>query len=483
MLFNSLSFAVFLPVVFALFWLCPQRLRWVVLLISSYYFYMCWNVKYVVLILLTTAISYVTALLIDRTQKQQLKKLCLAAALVISLGILFLFKYFNFFSSMVASFLRYFSFDSSAVVLDVLLPVGISFYTFQTLSYVVDVYRGRVRPEPNFGKYAAFISFFPQLVAGPIERTENLLPQISREHTLDYDKAAYGLKLMAWGYFKKIVIADNLAIHVDRVFGCVYNYTGFTFVIATLMFGIQIYCDFSGYSDIAIGTAKLFDIDLMQNFKSPYFSASIKEFWSRWHISLSTWFRDYVYIPLGGNRCSRPRHMLNLFITFLASGLWHGAAWNYVIWGALHGLAQVAENLLVKNKRLSLSGDGRCIKTWLGVLLTFVFTMFAWIFFRIPDMDSALFFFSHLFTNIRYPLSYVLNGFKHMNIDAPEFCRLAFMTALLLIFDYCNLKKDVIQAISSKPKVIRWTVYIGFSLMILFLLPEFSGGEFIYFQF
>ena len=483
MLFNSLSFAVFLPVVFALFWLCPQRLRWVVILISSYYFYMSWNVKYVALILLTTAVSWATALLIGRTDRQRRKRLYLNAALIISLGVLFLFKYFNFFSGMVSSILGYFSFGSDAVVLDVLLPVGISFYTFQTLSYVADVYRGTVEPEPNFGKYAAFISFFPQLVAGPIERTENLLPQIRKEFHLDYQKASYGLKLMAWGFFKKIVVADTLAVHVDRVFDCVYNYTGFTFLIATVMFGIQIYCDFSGYSDIAIGTAKLFDIDLMRNFHAPYFASSVKEFWSRWHISLSTWFRDYVYIPLGGNRCGRAKHMRNLFLTFLASGLWHGAAWNFVIWGALHGLAQILENLLLKKRCPSLARDGGSLRTWSCVLVTFIITMLAWIFFRIPDMASAEFLFSHMFTNIRYPLSYVLNGFRHMNIDLSEFCRLAGMVLILLGFDYCSLRHDVIRVISGWPKVLRWTVYIGFSLLILFLMPESSGGEFIYFQF
>ena len=484
MLFNSVSFAIFLPIVFTAFWICPQRYRWAVLLIASYYFYMSWNVKYVVLILLATFISYITALLISRTEKKAKQRIYLASALVVSLGILFVFKYFNFFSDIITSILHFLSFETEMVVLDVLLPVGISFYTFQAISYVIDVYRGQVEAEKHFGKYATFISFFPQLVAGPIERTGNLLHQIKKEYIFDYDQASYGLKLMAWGFFKKMVVADTMGKWVDFVYGDVYNFVGFSFVLATIMFGIQIYCDFSGYSDIAIGTAKLFSIDLMQNFCAPYFSASIKEFWSRWHISLSTWFRDYVYIPLGGNRCNKWRHARNLLITFLVSGLWHGAAWNYVIWGFLHGIGQIAEGFLTKHRRLPGVKDiGKSPIVWIRVIFVFGFTMFAWIFFRISDMNSASFFFMHVLDGVGHPWLYIQRGFLHMGIHSEDIANLAIMLAVLFLYDYFSLKMDVLQCIGRLNIVFRWSIYIAFTLLMGYLLPLNSSGEFIYFQF
>ena len=311
MLFNSWQFAVFLPIVFALYWSVPQRFKWLLILIASYWFYMSWNIKYVTLILFTTIISYTSAILIERTSNQRTKKFIVAFTLIASMGVLFTFKYFNFFSQSFIDFMDLFAIHLHPVTLNILLPVGISFYTFQTLGYVIDVYRGTTKAEKHFGIYAAFISFFPQLVAGPIERTNNLLPQIKAYHEFNYEQAAYGLKLMAWGLFKKLVVSDNLATEVNEIFGNLYGYHGFTLILASLYFTLQIYCDFSGYSDIARGCSKLFGIELMDNFKSPYFSASIKEFWSRWHISLSTWFRDYVYIPLGGNRVSKFRHHMH----------------------------------------------------------------------------------------------------------------------------------------------------------------------------
>lgn len=333
MLFNSISFAIFLPIVFCVYWELPHKFRCTLLLIASYYFYMSWNPKYVVLILLTTAVSFTAALLVEKYESAKLKKLTLVIAVMLCLMVLFYFKYFNFFVNSILGILDIFAIKLHPITVSVLLPVGISFYTFQTLSYVIDVYRGNVKAEHNFVIYATFISFFPQLVAGPIERTSNLLPQIKSKKEFDYESAAYGLKLMAWGFFKKLAIADVVSIYVDRAYSSIYTCTGFDLVIAVFFFTIQIYCDFSGYSDIAIGTAKLLNINLMTNFKSPYYSLSIKEFWSRWHVSLSTWFRDYVYIPLGGNRCSKLKRDRNLILTFLASGLWHGANWTYIAWG------------------------------------------------------------------------------------------------------------------------------------------------------
>lgn len=336
MLFNSLAYAIFLPSVFLLYWILPHKFRWMLLLVSSYFFYMTWNTKYVVLISTTTVVSYLCAILIEKTEKVVFKRLSFIGAVVISLGILYFFKYYNFSMDLLERFI-----SLNAPRYSFLLPVGISFYTFQTLSYVIDVYNGKVAAEKNIGIYATFVSFFPQLVAGPIERTSNLMPQIKSEKRFDYDSAKYGMRLILWGLFKKMVIADNLALWVDQVYGDVISYEGCSLALAAFFFSIQIYCDFSGYSDIARGSAKLLNIELMDNFKSPYFSASIREFWSRWHISLSTWFRDYVYIPLGGNRVSKGRNILNYLATFLISGLWHGANLTFVVWGGTRSRADI----------------------------------------------------------------------------------------------------------------------------------------------
>lgn len=333
MTFNSIEFMLFYPIVFAIYWVLPHKFRWFVLLISSYYFYMSWSPRYVVLILFTTIISYVAALLLEKTQVDAMKKYILIGTLMACLGVLFFFKYFNFIGESITDILSMFSIDMHPMTVSLLLPVGISFYTFQTLSYVIDVYRGDTEAEHHFGIYAVFISFFPQLVAGPIERTNNLLPQMKSEKTFDYNMAIYGARQMLWGFFKKLAVADVVAVYVDNAYADLASCTGFDLCMAIFLFTVQIYCDFSGYSDIAIGTAKLLGVNLVKNFSSPYFAVSVKEFWSRWHISLSAWFRDYVYIPLGGNRCSKTRHYLNLLITFLISGLWHGANWTFVAWG------------------------------------------------------------------------------------------------------------------------------------------------------
>lgn len=479
MLFNSLSFAVFLPIVFILYWALPHRFRWIILLISSYYFYMSWNVAYVVLILGTTFVSYITALFLDKTDNPKLKKLYMALAAIICLGVLFFFKYFNFFQDSVLAVLSTFAIQLQPTTLNLLLPVGISFYTFQTLSYVIDVYKGDVSAERHFGKYATFISFFPQLVAGPIERTSNLLPQINAEHHFSYEKASYGMKLMVWGFFKKLVIADVFASYVDKVYNTPHAFKGFALVLATLFFTIQIYCDFSGYSDIAVGCAKLLDIDLMQNFKSPYFSASIKEFWSRWHISLSTWFRDYVYIPLGGNRQGKLRTNMNLLITFLVSGLWHGANWTYVIWGGIHGSLQVIEKTLFKNapvKKYSL--------LWaLRVILVFIICSFAWIFFRANTLKDAGIVISNLFYGLDAGIvSYLLNGFYNIGFSMETFIVPLLSILLLAMYDFFSLKMDVIQCISSKHIVIRYSVYL-FMLVFIMLFKASGEAVFVYFQF
>lgn len=446
---------------------------------ASYYFYMSWNPKYLVLILFTTFISYAAGMIMDKYESKKIKKYALIVSSILCLSVLFFFKYFNFVSESIAKVAMLFGMPVSPLVLKVLLPVGISFYTFQTLGYVIDVYNGVIPAEHHFGKYATFVTFFPQLVAGPIERTSNLLPQIKAEHTFDYESASYGLKLMAWGFFKKMVIADSLSLYVGNVFNNPTGYAGFSLVLATLFFTFQIYCDFSGYSDIAIGTAKLFGIDLMINFKSPYFSQSIREFWSRWHISLSTLFRDYLYIPLGGNRVSKTRHSLNLLITFLVSGLWHGANWTFVIWGAVHGFAQIVENLLIpKNKRES-TGVLRVFR----ILLTVSFCAFAWVFFASNSVGDAFYVIGHMFQGVANPISYLKTGLHSLEMTKSIFISTMIPVFMLIAFDYTSLKKDVIRIISSKKKIYRWPIYIVFVLFFIFNLPVTNTTEFIYFQF
>ena len=460
-----------MPVVFVLYWLLPHKYRWALLLISSCYFYMSWNPNYIVLILSATVVSYLAGILLEKTEQPGLRKAILVSAVGICLSLLFFFKYFNFFSDSVVRLLGLFSIRLHPVTLKVLLPVGISFYTFQTLSYVIDVYRGKVKPEHHFGIYATFVSFFPQLVAGPIERTENLLPQISREKAFRYDQAAYGLKLMAWGFFKKLAIADVLGPLADQAYANLAGCSTLDLLAAVLCFALQIYCDFSGYSDIAIGSAKLLGIDLMTNFRSPYFAKSIREFWSRWHISLSTWFRDYVYIPLGGSRRGKGKTCRNLLITFLVSGLWHGANWTFVVWGGLHGLAQVLEKLLSKGKqRLPVLRQA-------GV---FLFCCVTWVFFRAESFSDAFCLLSELGRGLAG------NGcwqFRVLQIDLPLLAQAAVSVTLLGIFDYCSLKTDVIGWVSRRSPVVKWGIYLLLIWLILCFMPVTGSSEFVYFQF
>ena len=441
---------------------------------------MSWNPKYVVLILFTTLVSYVAGICIEKQNSEGKKRLILAFACVVSLGVLFFFKYFNFVSETIAKMVSFFVMPIEPIMLNFLLPVGISFYTFQTLSYVIDVYKGSVSAEHHFGKYATFVSFFPQLVAGPIERTDNLLPQIKEEHRFDYEQASYGLKQMAWGFFKKIVIADTISQYVGSVFDKPHSYQGFAFVLATLLFTVQIYCDFSGYSDIAIGTAKLMGIKLMINFNSPYFSQSIKEFWSRWHISLSTWFRDYVYIPLGGNRVGKVRNVLNLLITFLVSGLWHGANWTFVIWGGIHGIAQIIENILIPKEKYK---ESKGVVWLIRVLLVFCFCSFAWIFFAANTVQDAVYIIGHSIDGIGSPISYLHSGFSSIGFRKKPLLFLAISLIGLMIYDYQSLKTDVITVISEKKTAERWLIYVFFLLWMIFNIPTTNATEFIYFQF
>ena len=388
---------------------------------------------------------------------------------------LFLFKYIKLFADTLNNIVQIFGIQLQPITLSLLLPVGISFYTFQTLSYVIDVYYERVCPERHFGKYAAFISFFPQLVAGPIERTDNLLPQIKEEHDFQYNDVVYGLRQMLWGFYKKIVIADTLAYYVDLVYDMPYAYEGGALLISSLFFSLQIYCDFSGYSDIAIGTAKLFGINLMKNFSNPYFSSSINEFWKNWHISLSSWFRDYVYIPLGGNQKGTVRKHINTLVTFLLSGLWHGADMTFVLWGGVHGLAQIVENLFANRKKQF---------HWLSVIGVFLFVSFAWIFFRADNVQEALYIIQHMFVGITYPLTFVRNGLITIGIGKGIFFQIAGCLAILIIFDMINLRSNPLEDISKLPKILRWGIYYALGVvLIICCFRNIGENQFVYFQF
>ena len=479
MLFNSLAYAVFLPIVFAVYWMLPHRYRWILLLVSSCYFYMSWKPEYIVLIAFTTLVSFFCGILIGKAGKAWQKKLYLILTLTACLGVLFFFKYFNFLSQSMADLIGLFTPAPHPVTVKLLLPVGISFYTFQTLSYVIDVYRNRIEPERHLGIYAAFISFFPQLVAGPIERAGNLLPQIRAEKHFDYDTAIYGARQILWGLFKKIAVADVLAYYVDTAYGNLSACSGADCLIAVFFFTVQIYCDFSGYSDIAIGSARLFGIRLMTNFSSPYFSLSVREFWSRWHISLSTWFKDYVYIPLGGNRCSRRKNYRNIMLTFLASGLWHGASWTYVIWGGMHGLAQIAEKAL-HTDRLRKSRTGKVL-SW---FLVFVFCNFAWVFFRADTFRDAFLMIGRCFSGLP-DLSCYLHS--NMGFDLKA-CATAFLLSLFVgLFDFFSLKTDLIAEFGKLEKGRRIAgILVEYALIAVIIYSIRHGvdmNQFVYFQF
>ncbi len=477
MLFNSAQFLFFFPITLILYYTLPSKYRTFLLLLASYYFYMCWKAEYALLILFSTIIDYWAALQMSKLSDKAHRKRFLILSLVVNLGVLGLFKYFNFFSESVRDILSIFNFFLDTPHFDLLLPVGISFYTFQTLSYSIDVYNGKTEPEINFLRFALYVSFFPQLVAGPIERSNRLLPQLRKKVYLNGVQLSEGFRLVLWGFFKKMMIADRLAIFVNEIYAQPDEYGGMAIAIATLFFAFQIYCDFSGYSDIAIGTAKMMGIDLMLNFRSPYFSRSIAEFWSRWHISLSSWFRDYVYIPLGGNRVMKWRWYYNLFITFLVSGLWHGANWTFVLWGAFHGLMLIGGVLL--QRTLGPGANERLIKT-VGWPFTFVSVLFSWILFRAANVGNLKSIFLNLFTN--------WNNVELANLLAifptkSDFYLSCLLIIFLMIIEWTEQKGLVItNRISKYPTFFRWSIYVILTWIIIYK-GVFRNQEFIYFQF
>lgn len=487
MLFNSLAFLVFLPAAFVLYWIAPEKYRWIVLLAISYYFYMAASPKYVLLLLATSLVIWTSSLVIDRADAEHkaFKKGVLIITLLLCFGILVFFKYYNFAANSIVAFMELFSMHIEPHLLNLLMPVGISFYTFQSAGYLIDVYNGKSKPQESFARFALFVSFFPQIIAGPIGRSNELMPQLDCRKKFDYDLAVSGLRMMLWGYFKKLVISDALGKYVDLIYGNVPYYFGMTFIMVSVMYTFQIYCDFSGYSDIAIGTARLFNIELMQNFKCPYFSTSVREFWSRWHISLSTWFRDYVYIPLGGSRKGKIRKNLNLLITMLVSGLWHGANWTFVFWGGLHGIYQVIEGFFRdifskdKNKK-----PGRVSLIFHG-LLTFALVNLAWIFFRADSLGDALFIVTHLHNGV---ILHFFDAWKKMKVDMliTDFGLVKLFAAItaLMVYDFFSLKHDIPKEMSGWKLPLRWLIYVGLTALII--INKLHGGttqQFIYFNF
>ena len=495
MLFNSYSFLVFFPIVVIIYYLMPKKVSYLWLLAASYYFYTGWNAKYALLLLLSTTITYISGILLqwilDRhPDNVAVKKWIVAGSFASNLAILFFFKYFNFTVESLNAVLQHTSLPTVNTSLDVLLPVGISFYTFQALGYTVDVYRGEIRAERNFFRYALFVSFFPQLVAGPIERSKNLLNQLRTPQKFDYRRMCDGLLLMIWGYFLKLVIADRISIFVDNVYVNVGIYDGKYLLLASVLFAFQIYCDFAGYSTIAIGAAEVMGYQLMENFNSPYLSQSVSEFWRRWHISLSSWFKDYLYIPLGGNRKGKIRKYINIMIVFLVSGLWHGANWSYVVWGGLNGLYQVIgaiftpvrekvkETIKVKKNAIPLMV--------IYMVTTFILVDFAWIFFRADTMQHAFDVIGSIL-HMNDPQLLANGTLYDFGLSKPNFVVLGVALVILFFADICKYHGIVVRRkILESNIVIRWTVTITAILGILVFGiwgSGYSATNFIYFQF
>ena len=478
MLFNSIEFALFLPIVFILYWfVCNKdiKVQNTLLVLASYVFYGWWNWTFLGLILFSSLVDYSVGIGFSKTNSIEKRKGLLLLSILVNLGLLFYFKYFNFF---IESFSRSFTFFGKTINaqrLNIILPVGISFYTFQTLSYSIDVYKRKLEPTKNKTAFLAYVSFFPQLVAGPIERATNLLPQFYKKREFKYQKAVEGLRQIIWGLFKKVVIADNCAIYANDVFNNYQDYNGSTLILGAVFFAFQIYGDFSGYSDIAIGTSRLFGFNLMQNFSFPYFSRDISEFWRRWHISLSTWFRDYLYIPLGGSRGSLGLKIRNVFIIFIVSGFWHGANWTYIIWGALNAIYFLPIFLLNKNRvNLEFSNNLNVLGTLKDIgkmIFTFSLTTFAWIFFRAESVCHAL--------------SYISKLFSPSLFSIPEVVpiKIIGICCIFILIEWKNKTKEhVLQNLQEKASApLRWLIY--FILVYSIIMLSEGKQEFIYFQF
>ena len=484
MVFNSIDYIIFLPTVIILTFLVPNKFRWISLLISSYIFYMWWNPAYAVLIFASTIVDYFVGLNIHKTADKKIKKILLSISLITNLGLLFSFKYFNFFNEILRGLLLSFGINYRIEGLNFLLPVGISFYTFQTLSYTIDVYRNKLKPTNHFGIFALYVSFFPQLVAGPIERAWYLIPQFKNRIKFKSSVLNDSVARILFGLFKKVIIADRIALYVDAVYGNISSHSSFSLLLATYFFAIQIYCDFSAYSDIAIGSARLFGIRLRENFNSPYLATSITDFWRRWHISLSSWLRDYLYISLGGNRKGSLRTYYNLIIVMLLGGLWHGAGWNFIIWGGLHGGFLVIERIFkningFSSKTTFENNDGsniflnrtkNIISIWFRRIIVFHLVCLAWIFFRSGTLDSAL--------NIIFGICEFNSGFF---FDYSIFSHLAFgaVIGVALLKSFSKIKNKEVTLTGA----LNFIFFIVTIILCIILFGVEQGSAFIYFKF
>jgi alginate O-acetyltransferase complex protein AlgI len=477
MLFNSLQFFLFFPIVTILYFLLPHKFRWIHLLAASCIFYIAFIPVYIFILIFTIIIDYIAGILIENAKGKKRKQFLLLS-IIANVGVLVVFKYYNFFSDNINHLLHAFHISTFNVpLLGLILPIGLSFHTFQAMSYTIEVYRGNQKAERHFGIYALYVMFYPQLVAGPIERPQNLIHQFKEEHHFDYENAANGLRLMLWGMFKKVVIADKLALFVDPVFTHPSHYPSLTLLIATLFFTFEIYCDFSGYSDIAIGAARVMGFTLMKNFDKPYWSKSVAEFWKRWHISLSTWFRDYLYISLGGNRVSIPRWYFNLFIVFLVSGFWHGANWTFIAWGALHGFYLVFA--IIRDK---LIGPIRIpARNFFNVIITFILVSITWVFFRANSISDAFYILKRLPGSINDVIH--LHSFRiGSSLPLDKMPASIALIIFLLLVEAIQGKTDIQTLLKKQPFYLRWgTYYILIAGILLF--GEFGSRTFIYFQF
>ena len=481
MLFSTAAFAVFMAIVFTVYWLMPHKYRWIIILAANAWFYISYDVKFLAVILITMAASFLCAILMDKERESKKKKIIMITGVITTLSLLLVFKYLNFALYTVSKILNKISIPMQETTLKLIMPVGISFYTFMAIGYLVDVYRGKTEPVRHFGKYAIFVSFFPNISSGPIERAGHFIPQIDKEKSFDYDSVVYGARLLMLGMIKKIVIADMMVKYVDEVFNKVPEHSGICFAWATLLYTFEIYCDFSGYSDMAIGVARMLGFELTGNFRQPYLASSIKEFWGRWHISLSTWFRDYVYIPLGGNRCRKARRDLNLLITFLLSGLWHGASWTFVLWGGIHGAAQIIENRikeaigLDREKEKNLSKPVKLILT----ILTFCIVSYAWMFFRANSISEALYIVRSMFTSFN-----LQDAMAQMTMSSKSVIKTTAAIVLLLIYDHFNERTDLLLKMNKMKAPLRWVVYIASAILVIALKTHNTEvQEFIYFKF
>ncbi|OMQ11596.1 MBOAT family protein [[Flexibacter] sp. ATCC 35103] len=488
MLFNSLNFAFFLPLIFILYWFVANRnlkLQNLLLLVSSYFFYAFWDWRFLFLLVFSTLLDYYSGIKISDTSKTSSKRFWFWLSISVNLCFLGVFKYYNFFVESFVDLFAGFGFTINATTLNIVLPVGISFYTFHGLSYVIDIYKKRITAEKSFVDYAVFVSFFPLLVAGPIERATHLLPQIKNKRIFSYEKASNGLRQILWGLFKKIVIADTCSIFVDDIFQNYSDYSGGTLILGAVLFSFQIYCDFSGYSDIAIGVAKLLGIDLITNFKTPYFSRNIADFWRRWHISLSSWFRDYVYIPLGGSQVSLIKSIRNIFIIFILSGFWHGANWTFIFWGALNALYFIPSFLMKSNRKYlsnnhSLKNDVLSkVNEFKDIFITFGLTTFAWIFFRSSSLADAIKYIKGIF---KYEGFFTIQSAKTYELSIR---RLFFYIGMFLIIEWYYKNEEVIFTKFHTTKtstVLKYLLYMFAIISIMFSIKN-QAASFIYFQF